>query len=63
MTTWEYMVLALPQFDAPTVSRRPSEAVWTLNDEGARGWEAVGMTVLADGRVAVLCKRALIEHR
>jgi hypothetical protein len=63
MTAWEYMILALPQFEAPAVSREPSEAVRTLNDEGKRGWEAVGMTVLADGRVAVLCKRALPDHR
>ena len=41
------------------MTRGPSEAVRTLNDEGTRGSEAVGMTVLPDGRVAVLCKRAL----
>ena len=61
MTAWEYMILALPPFEAPTASREPSEAVRTLNDEGARGWEAVGMTVLADGRAAVLCKRVMPE--
>jgi hypothetical protein len=61
MTAWEYMILALPQFETPTASREPSQAVRTLNDEGARGWEAVGMTVLGDGHVAVLCKRALSD--
>jgi hypothetical protein len=28
-----------------------------LNGEGANGWEAVGMTALDDGHVAVLMKR------
>ncbi len=41
MTTWEYLVFALPTFD----------------ELGAEGWEAVGMTQLADGSVAVLLKR------
>jgi len=63
MTAWEYMIIALPEFGAPTASREPSEAVRTLNDDGAHGWEAVGMTVLADGRVVVLCKRALPDSR
>ena len=63
MNAWEYMIIALPEFEAPTASREPSDAVRTLNDEGARGWEAVGMTVLAGGRVAVLCKRALPDNR
>ena len=29
----------------------------TLNDEGERGWEAIGMTPLPDGRIALLVKR------
>ena len=56
---WEYLIVALPQFEAPTTSSRPSEATRALNDEGAEGWEAVGMTVLTDGTVAVLLKRPL----
>jgi hypothetical protein len=32
--------------------------VQALDDLGAQGWEAVGMTVLADGNVTVLLKRA-----
>jgi hypothetical protein len=28
-----------------------------LNNEGSNGWEAVGMTALGHGRVAVLMKR------
>jgi hypothetical protein len=57
MTTWEYLVLALPPFGAPTASRGASAAVQALDDRGQEGWEAVGMTVLADGNVAVLLKR------
>lgn len=63
MTAWEYMIIALPEFEEPTASRGLSDAVRTLNDDGARGWEAVGMTVLGDGRVAVLCKRPLPDNR
>jgi hypothetical protein len=31
--------------------------VQALNEEGERGWDAVGFTALADGTVAVLLKR------
>jgi hypothetical protein len=57
MTTWEYLIVALPGFEAPTHAPGASAAVHALNDEGERGWEAVGMTPLADGRIAVLLKR------
>jgi hypothetical protein len=57
MTGWEYQIVALPRFEAPTDSPQTSEPVRMLNDEGARGWEAVGMTLLEDGGIAVLCKR------
>jgi hypothetical protein len=30
-----------------------------LNREGAKGWEALGMTALDDGAVAVLMKRRM----
>ena len=58
-TTWEYSIVALPRFEAPTVTRGSigSPAVALLNREGQFGWEAVGMTVLSDGSVAVLLKR------
>jgi hypothetical protein len=57
MTTWEYLVVALPPFVAPTTQRGASAAVQALDDLGADGWEAIGMTQLADGSVAVLLKR------
>jgi hypothetical protein len=59
MITWEYSIVALPRFDAPTATRGPagSPAVALLNAEGRNGWEAVGMTALQDGTVAVLLKR------
>jgi hypothetical protein len=34
-----------------------SASVAALNREGNQGWEAVGMTALADGTVAVLLKK------
>jgi hypothetical protein len=35
-----------------------SASVGVLNEHGALGWEAVGMTTLADGSVAVLLRRS-----
>lgn len=58
MTHWEYLIVALPSFEAPTASRQSSPAVRSLNDEGARGWEAVGMTLLDDGSIACLVEEA-----
>lgn len=57
MAQWEYLIVALPRFEAPTASGQSSPAVRALNDEGARGWEAVGMTLLDDASMAVLLKR------
>jgi len=57
MPKWEYLVIALPEFEAPTLARGESAAVRALDDRGEEGWEAVGMTVLADQSVAVLLKR------
>lgn len=56
MNNWEYLIAALPRFEAPTDSPS-SPAVRALNDLGEDGWEAVGMTVLAGENVAVLLKR------
>jgi hypothetical protein len=56
-STWEYLIVALPPFKAAAASQGGSESVAMLNREGAQGWEAVGMTVLDNGAVAVLMKR------
>jgi hypothetical protein len=55
--TWEYLIVALPAFKHATASQGQSDSVVALNQEGAEGWEAVGMTALGDGPVAVLMKR------
>jgi hypothetical protein len=57
MTTWEYLIVQLPSFEPPTHAPGASAAVHSLNEEGERGWEAVGLTPLADGSIAVLLKR------
>jgi hypothetical protein len=57
MTTWEYLIVALPEFTPPSNTPGMSDSVTMLNREGAEGWEAVGMTALEDGMVAVLLKR------
>lgn len=57
MTTWQYLIISLPAFEAPTRSPAGSPAVQALDELGGTGWEAVGMTVLATGDVAVLLKR------
>ena len=57
VTAWEYLILELPSFEPPTHAPGASAAVHALNQEGERGWEAVGMIALGDGRVAVLLKR------
>jgi hypothetical protein len=57
VSAWEYLIVALPDFKAATPMTGQSDSVTMLNNEGDRGWEAVGMTALGDGRVAVLMKR------
>jgi hypothetical protein len=57
MTSWEYLIVALPEFKRPSNTPGVSGSVTMLNKEGAEGWEAVGMTALEDGTVAVLLKR------
>jgi hypothetical protein len=57
MTQWDYLIVALPQFQAPTQAPGGSAAIGALNREGQDGWEAVGMTALRDGTMAVLLKR------
>jgi hypothetical protein len=57
MTGWEYLIVALPEFRPPSNTPGVSSSVTMLNREGVDGWEAVGMTALEDGTVAVLMKR------
>lgn len=63
MPRWEYLIVALPPFVSPTAMRGESAAVMALNREGEHGWEAVGMTSLADGTIAVLMKRLDADER
>jgi hypothetical protein len=57
VTTWEYLLVSLPEFDTAKSAKGDSASVATLNREGAQGWEAVGMTALSGGSYAVLLKR------
>ena len=57
MTTWEYLIVELPNLEPPTHTPGASAAVHALNKEGQQGWEAVGLTPLGDGRIAALLKR------
>lgn len=57
MTTWEYLIVELPNLGPPTHAPGASAAVHALNNEGQQGWEAVGLTPLGDGRIAALLKR------
>lgn len=62
MIGWEYLIVALPAFEGAKTTRGHSEAVDVLDREGAEGWEAVGMSNLADGSVAVLMKRRTADE-
>lgn len=55
--TWEYLIVALPPFAPASHAPGASDAVCRLNEEGEQGWEAVTMTPLSDGTIAVLFKR------
>ena len=57
MVVWEYLIVALPAFEAPHQLQGESPAVSALNQEGRQGWEAVNMMTLGNGSVAVLMKR------
>ena len=57
MVQWEYLIVSLPPFAAAKVAQGESASVEMLNREGAVGWEAIGMSELDDGTVAVLLKR------
>jgi len=62
MTTWEYLIISLAEFEAAKAAPGGSVSVNVLNREGENGWEAVGLTPLKDGSFAVLMKRP-VEHR
>lgn len=57
MTGFEYLIVSLPTFEPARATQGHSASVELLNREGAAGWEAVGMSTLADSSVAVLLKR------
>ena len=57
MTSWEYLILELPTFEPATHVPGSSPAVHALNEEGERGWEAIGMIPLAEGRTPCSSKR------
>jgi hypothetical protein len=57
MPTWEYLIVSLPPFAAAKAAQGESASVEMLNREGDAGWEAIGMSELHDGTVAVLLKR------
>ena len=58
MTMWEYLIVTLPTFGSARAVQGESASVRILNEHGAVGWEAVGLTTLADGNVAALLKRS-----
>ena len=57
MTGYEYLIISLPTFEPAKATQGHSASVDLLNREGAAGWEAIGMSTLADSSVAVLLKR------
>jgi Domain of unknown function (DUF4177) len=59
VTTWEYLIISLSEFEPAKSAPGASDSVKVLNREGADGWEAVGMTPLSDGSFAVLMKRGV----
>lgn len=63
MTRWEYLIISLPAFEPAKATQGQSAAVDMLDREGGAGWEAVGMSMLADASVAVLLKRGIADDR
>lgn len=58
---WEYLIVSLPVLGAAKLAPGGSAAVAVLNRGGAQGWDAVSTELLADGTVAVLLKRPLLD--
>ena len=63
MINWEYRLMSLASFDPPKPDQADSDAVTLLNGEGRQGWEAIGLTTVAQGECAVLMKRPLPQAR
>ncbi len=61
MSGYEDLIMSLPTFEPARATQGHSASVDLLNREGAVGWEAIGMTTLADSTVAVLLKRRTID--
>jgi hypothetical protein len=57
MNRFEYLIVSLPTFEGARKTQGHSPSVDLLNRQGGEGWEAVGMSTLADSSVAVLLKR------
>jgi hypothetical protein len=62
MTAWEYLIVELPAFEVAKTTQGGSASVDILNRDGAAGWEAVGICVLADATVTVLLKRPVVAR-
>lgn len=63
MSQWEYRLLSLASFEAPTTTPESSAAVTMLNEEGKQEWEAVGLSSLDGGGCVVLLKRPITGAR
>ena len=53
MTLWEYLIVAVPELETPTVRKGESSAVAALNREGELGWEAFGLTRRSPGAASL----------
>jgi len=63
MTNWEYRITSVASGDLSSTALPAAGAVGQLNAQGDQGWEAVGMTVLANSECAVLMKRPVAQVR
>ena len=63
MNNWEYRVIPIAAAELSTSSEGAAAAVAHLNAHGGQGWEAVGLSTLANGECAILMKRPLAQQR
>jgi hypothetical protein len=61
VSSWEYLIVALPELHSAALHKGESVAVAALNREGELGWEAFGVTPLGGGGLAILLKRPLVS--